>query len=268
MTAAASPEHRLLELLADQATVGLGDAERAELQAALAERPDVDAEATEIAAVAVHLALLGPVDTAVPETLRGRLLASADAFVHARMQADGSPTQAATVPARRLFLSFRALGWYAAAAAVLLAIAAWWPRPSSVPPGQPTLAEERTSLIETAPDVVRVAWQPLAEDRFAGVAGDVVWSTRRQTGYMRLRGLPAKNPTRQQYQLWIVDPRRDEKHPVDGGVFDVATADAETIIPIRAKLAINEPKVFALTLEQPGGVVVSKGPLLVVAKVQ
>jgi hypothetical protein len=38
-------------------------------------------------------------------------------------------------------------------------------------------------------------------------------------------------------------------------------------IPIHAKLRIGRPKAFAITLEHAGGVVVSDGPLLVVAAV-
>ena len=95
------------------------------------------------------------------------------------------------------------------------------------------------------------------------VAGDVVWNDAQQEGYMRLRGLPVNDPTRAQYQLWIVDPARD-KHPVDGGVFDVAEGD-EILVPIRAALRVDRPAAFVLTLEQPGGVVVSDGPHLVLA---
>jgi len=87
-----------------------------------------------------------------------------------------------------------------------------------------------------------------------------------QAGYMRLSGLVANEPGTAQYQLWIVDPDRDAR-PVDGGVFDVPADDEEVIIPIDSKLRINGPAAFAITLEKPGGVVVSAGPLLVVAPV-
>jgi phosphotransferase system IIA component len=52
---------------------------------------------------------------------------------------------------------------------------------------------------------------------------------------------------------------------VDGGVFDIQASNGEVIIPINAKLAVNKPTAFAITLEKTGGVVVSAGPLLVVA---
>ncbi|MEQ8838122.1 MAG: anti-sigma factor, partial [Lacipirellulaceae bacterium] len=68
----------------------------------------------------------------------------------------------------------------------------------------------------------------------------------------------AKNdPTKEQYQLWIFDADRNEAHPVDGGVFDIADANADTLIPIDARVPVNEATLFAITVERPGGVVVS-----------
>ena len=48
-------------------------------------------------------------------------------------------------------------------------------------------------------------------------------------------------------------------------MFDIPAGQTEVLIPIDAKLAVVDPKAFAITAEQPGGVVVSAGPLLVVA---
>jgi anti-sigma-K factor RskA len=84
----------------------------------------------------------------------------------------------------------------------------------------------------------------------------VVWSDEKQAGYMRFRGLPANDPTKQTYQLWIFDETQDPKTPIDGGTFDV-NADGEVIIPINAKLKARKPAMFAVTVEKPGGVVVS-----------
>ena len=101
---------------------------------------------------------------------------------------------------------------------------------------------------------------------YANATGQVIWNAEEQTGYMKLAGLPVNDPNKFQYQLWIVDPSRDAE-PIDGGVFDI-TAEGEVIIPIDAKLRSDSPAVFAITVEQPGGVVVSQGPLQVVAAVQ
>ena len=50
-----------------------------------------------------------------------------------------------------------------------------------------------------------------------------------------------------------------------GGVFDIPHGASAVVIPIDARLAVDDPVLFAITREQPGGVVVSKEPLLVVA---
>ena len=93
------------------------------------------------------------------------------------------------------------------------------------------------------------------------MSGEVVWSASTQQGYMRFRGLPANDPRVRQYQLWIFDATQDERYPIDGGVFDIGAAtpgaNGETIVPIAAKLSVREPKLFAVTVEKPGGVVVS-----------
>jgi anti-sigma-K factor RskA len=96
----------------------------------------------------------------------------------------------------------------------------------------------------------------------------VVWNNEQQQGFMRFKaGMPANDPRRDQYQLWIFDAQRDERYPIDGGVFDV-TPGQEVIVPIRAALRVKQPTLFAVTLEPPGGVVVSdRKHILVVAKV-
>ena len=49
---------------------------------------------------------------------------------------------------------------------------------------------------------------------------------------------------------------------VDGGVFDIGPG--EVIVPIRAALPVTTPKLFAVTIEKPGGVVVSSRQRIVV----
>jgi len=54
---------------------------------------------------------------------------------------------------------------------------------------------------------------------------------------------------------------------VDGGVFDI-TDDGKVIVPIEAKLPVGAPTLFAITVERPGGVVVSdQGRIAMVGKV-
>jgi anti-sigma-K factor RskA len=151
-------------------------------------------------------------------------------------------------------------GWAMAAmlAVVVVAVALT----SDTDPGGLDAAAARAALM-AEDDTTVVEWRRPEIPAYRGVTGDVVWNDQRQEGYLRLTGMPANDPRISQYQLWIVDPERDE-NPVDGGVFDIP-GNGEVIIPIRAKLDVSDPEAFAITREQPGGVVVSDGPLLVVA---
>jgi anti-sigma-K factor RskA len=80
---------------------------------------------------------------------------------------------------------------------------------------------------------------------------------------MRFVGLRRNDAAREQYQLWIFDGRRDQRYPVDGGVFDADGRD-EIVVPIRARLPVGTPLAFAVTLERAGGVVVSDRERVVV----
>ena len=120
--------------------------------------------------------------------------------------------------------------------------------------------EARDLLVKDASDLVALDFSGL--EAYEQMSGEVVWSDERQEGYMTLSGLPANDPAAKQYQLWIVDPARDER-PVDGGVFDIAAGTGTAVVPIRNPLAVSNPQAFVITLEQPGGVVVSKQEVVV-----
>jgi anti-sigma-K factor RskA len=174
-------------------------------------------------------------------------------------QTNSKQTASATIALREV------TGWFLAIAASVLAIASWVPL-SSKRTLEASITERRSRLIAEADDVVQVRWQKPADESADGRFGDVVWSSRRQEGFMRISGLSKNDPTREQYQLWIFDPARDA-NPIDGGVFDVSS-DGEVIVPIQAKLAVGDPTLFAITIEKPGGVVVSdKSRLPLLAKV-
>lgn len=87
--------------------------------------------------------------------------------------------------------------------------------------------------------------------------GDVVWDGFAQRGTMRFEGLPANDPSKRQYQLWIFDAERDAAFPVDGGVFDIPARGGETVVSISPKIVVHEAQAFVVTVEAPGGVVVS-----------
>lgn len=126
---------------------------------------------------------------------------------------------------------------------------------AGTPPPLLTAAQRREQLLASAPDVIQTNWVS-AKDKKA-VLGDVVWSNAQQKGYIRLRDLPALDPTQETYQLWIIDEAQNKKTPVSGGIFNVGQG-SEAVIPINAQLRIVNPKSFAVSKEKAGGVVVTK----------
>lgn len=142
------------------------------------------------------------------------------------------------------------IAWAVAAVLTLLLIVSWTIRPDT---------SSGLVGVDTSPDRVMSTFAGLGD--YEGISGSAVWSDELQEGYMSLEGLPLNDPKKQQYQLWIVDPERDEA-PVDGGVFDIVESGTVRI-PIDAKLRIDDPQAFVITLEQPGGVVKSKQEVVV-----
>lgn len=155
-------------------------------------------------------------------------------------------------------------------------------------PEQPvalTSAEQRDALIElhaNDQDLLRYTWTATEDPAVVGeVTGELIWDETLDEGYMTIAGLEVNDPSEFQYQLWIFDATRPlgelpqfegpfdgllTQRPIDGGVFDI-TADGEVVIPIDAKLLVQQGVAFAVTVEPPGGVVVSdrsRVPLLAI----
>ena len=146
------------------------------------------------------------------------------------------------------------LGWgIAACLAVLLLLGPSEPKVVTV--------AEKFEVLKESSGSMRLEFAP-ASDPYAKVEGEVIWNDERQEGYMSLINLAANNPKENQYQLWIVDPERDEL-PVDGGVFDIPEGVDKALIPIKNALQVDKPTLFVITLEQPGGVVKSKQEVVV-----
>jgi hypothetical protein len=272
---------RAHDLLADRALFGLDDADARELRDLGADADD----SYDLAAAAIDLATLPiePMPDAVadriaaarhPRTLAGWVMpgtpSAADvepvppiappppltpppAFPPAHPVSPGAPMVPLTRPRRR-----PALTWLAAAATLVLVAGAWW-----LLRNHPALtaAQSRADLLATATDATRLPWHPTPEA--ASASGDVVWSPSTQRGFLRFVGLPPNDPTRTQYQLWIFDRQRDQAYPVDGGVFDVSST-GEVVVPVTAKLRVGDATLFAVTVERPGGVVVSRREHIVV----
>ncbi len=122
---------------------------------------------------------------------------------------------------------------------------------------------KRAVLENTAKDMIQFPWHSRST-AIESISGDIIWTDQGQKGFIKITGLPMNDPIQNQYQVWILDPLKYEQ-PVDGGVFDVTQTDKPVIIPINPKLPISKAVAFAITLEQPGGVVVSSQPLLLTA---
>jgi Anti-sigma-K factor rskA len=247
-----SSDPRLRELLLERALRPLDESEHAELRALGGD----DDTSFDLAAAAIALAA-SPVEEPLPAWLAEKIL-------------DASPARTKKAwPA-----------WMATAAAVILAVAGWaWglnqqgktqvvmvpspPPAPSTPPPPLTPREERGAFLAKAKDAEKIDWHGTKDPAGQGATGDVVWSATEQRGYMRFAGLEPNDPTKTQYQLWIFDKDRDSRYPVDGGVFDVSSK-GEVVIPVTARLHVAAPTLFAVTLEKPGGVVVSKRERIVV----
>jgi anti-sigma-K factor RskA len=228
---------RLYDLLALRETGLLTPAEEAELRELQAKWPHVEPdELTRVAALVQ--AATAPAADPSPDFL-DRL--EADAALHFN-----PPRPIEPAPARRP----RVLEWCVAASLVIfVGVEGWrlWDQQQNRQPVALSAAEEREKLLTAG------AKQFPAK---AG-GGDVVWDAGTQRGYLSVSGLPANDPAKSQYQLWIVDAGRAHKEPVDGGVFDVGP-DGRAVVPIKAALTVREPVLFAVTVEPPGGVVVSE----------
>lgn len=262
---------RIDELQVDRAVQGLTPEETAELERLLTEAGLEDDDVAERIAASVDLSF-GPTEhEPLPADLRSKVVADAEKYfateltaarperaaprrtpapapVPSQLHADPGPAASGRVTPERSAAGF---AWWLAAAAVVLALVGWWPEISGSATIDPT--QQRVELLAKA-DTVRLDWS--TTEYAPDASGDVVWSQDSQRGFMRIAGLPKNDPTVSQYQLWIFDDTQE--HPVDGGVFDVDVETGEVLVPIDAKLIVQQPKVFAITVEKPGGVVVSK----------
>ncbi len=273
------PENeRLVELLVQQATEGLSPSEQHELKDLLQAHPDDDAEVLERTAAALFLAGDWR-EEPMPQEIRFRL----DEMTAAHsMQARVTTMPGGGLPRNKNMATpghGKGLAWLAAAAAIVVAVVAWWPRlqtwqdrpvdlltQASLDLG--TLAAIREKFVAESSPLLR-PWTKTEDAAGQGVTGDIVWDTASQTGYMRFAGLPVNDPQQVQYQLWIFDATRDERYPVDGGVFNIPAGATEVVVPILAKLEVRDPSLFAITIEKPGGAVVSaRERMVVVASVK
>lgn len=284
MAARLPDDERLCDLLAARATEGLDPAEQEELKQLSARYPELDPD--EFDRVAASIALAGLRVEPMPAALRTRIEADAEAWFHDRHEAPRSAV-VTQLPARPRPVTAWG-GWFAAAAALVLAITGWLQvermdseraalaaRQQALEAAtarlERELADKEAALAaqqEPAParlladlqgraGTSEIPWSATDDPAAGGAEGAVVWNGEAQAGVMRLRGLQPNDPATSQYQLWIFDAGRDDRFPVDGGVFDVPAGATETLVPIRARLPVGKAVLFAITVEPAGGVVVS-----------
>lgn len=211
--------------------------------------------------VAAEVALAAAVEgyQPLPESLRAKLAVETAARVGETLSSPGGAGSSLRLglPYRRAEpASSIGLPWILAAASLLLAVLGWmqaWSLPL-VP--SPAVARARLVAGE-GDDVLRLPWTATDDPAAAAASGDVVWNTETQEGYLRFRGLAANDSQVEQYQLWIFDARQDDRYPIDGGVFDIPPESGEVVVPIRPAIRVSQPTMFAVTVEKPGGVVVS-----------
>ena len=272
---------RLLELLADQTLAGLNADQERELKSLLEANPDFDVAALDRTAAMLDIAASAGDTEPLPDHLRDRILAQQQS------ECEPTDTRAHPMPLRNMPLRNKVrrrevVAWITAAACFLLAVLAWsrWPAanlpsgPSPDPPviaeknpsptrptdgdtiapnAGPTIAELREQLLRSTPDVLHLQ---LVSDTGAGgneSGGDIVWSSGRQIGYLRLRGLAGENPVQQrQYRLWIVGSDVSGNEFINGGIFPVDRSTGELILPIQADQFVQQPKMFVVSMEPSG----------------
>lgn len=242
---------RLYDLLADRATEGLSPTDSRELERLIGSiEDDVPVDCIDRVVAALDRPSIEP----LPDRLVNRLFESAE-----RYYPTGPVASVSTKVPRNGFNKIAALSGWSVAAALLVALV-WTNRgikapistlPTPVPP--PSIAERKERL---AADPVSQA-APFRSKQEDALRGEVVWSSTKQEGYLLVSGLKPNDPKVKQYQLWIVDEDRKSQPPVDGGVFDVGP-DGSALVPIRNPIPVRRAVLFAVTEEEPGGVVVSE----------
>ncbi len=264
---------KLLELLSDQAIFGLSEDESAELESLKNRFPDWENASFETAATIISLSKLPP-DEELPAHLREKIASQAESFFFQKYGTNeepelvsttsSSPENSITETAPTQTFGWNWLGWAVAAVAIIaLVINIWFmqnqpkeeiakvPAPTVTP--SPTLNEQLNQLLAST-KAIKASFDAMAFEKFKG---DVVWSNSEQKGYIRVSGLPVNDKSKSTYQFWIFDAVQGEKTPVSGGTFDI-DKNGDIIIPVNSDVKVSDPKAFAITVEKPGGVVVSK----------
>ena len=249
-------QERMLDLLTQRAAAGLSVAEERELAALLDAAGSADDDSFDAAAAALFLSETddaGP----MPEHLKAAVMSQIP---------DERPAVSVS-PERSNWFAW--LGWACAgvATAALIVSLVVPRRPADVAVGTPT----PSPAVSPKPDDMMAKYTAMAAKpgmvhadfakgsvKTMEVSGDVVWDDATQTGYMRLRGLPMNDTSKESYQLWIFDESQDEKTPIDGGVFNVGSNGEVKRLIQNGAISVNGQKI-AENIELTGKNLVKKG---------
>ena len=268
-------QDQLFDLLTKKAVYGLDAVEQVQLDEIDPGNALDQFHSLEITAAAISMIGIAH-DEPLPPHLFSKIATDAGQYigpVPAQAEAADTPwppvyKDVETTTEGRSFSWLGSLGWvFALIACAALVINIWFlpkradeqarnAQPTDFPAIK-TIAQMREEMIASTPGIVKANWVVGNLKDLKEMSGDVVWSDEKQAGYMRFRGLPVNDVMKTTYQLWIFDNTQDKATPIDGGTFDVSS-DGEVVIPINAKLKAQGPEMFAITVEKPGGVVVSK----------
>lgn len=264
-------KEKMLELLSDKAVFGLSDAEIAELAELEKNFPELNDESFELAAASIGMMNLDTSEP-MPEHLRTKIASDAEKYFASLKPETAAPSEPQTEKEEEFQKTFtfepkrsiwQWLGWLVAAfASIVLAVNIYTTPEVSGPTKTPTPIpeiklspiQEREQLLASSTDAVQSPWGDFDPTKPKNIKGDVVWSNSKQKGYVRFSNLPVNDKTKGTYQVWIFD--KNQKNPVSGGVFDV-NENGEVVVPIDSALKIQEPTMFGITEEKPGGVMVS-----------
>ena len=247
-------EERLMELLADRATQGLTPEEETELEQLLAEHPEIDVDMLEEAAAAVDLFLTGEPSEPLPKHLSDQLKRQApNASENAKSPTPVEPVkpvpESAPVKSGRYWPILAVCGWLAAAVFLVFLV-------RNPTPDKPTPTELADKWLRDG-DCQEIKGKSADAKKYPKANGKVLWKTSKQKGFLMLNGIPSNNPKESRYQLWIIDGKRSpDSPPINGGLFDVKD-DGQVVIPFEPQLPVAQVVAFAITREQPEGVVVS-----------
>ncbi|MCS6874689.1 MAG: anti-sigma factor [Acidobacteriota bacterium] len=246
-------DEKIKELISGKVLGSLEEEELKELEEITKNLPELaeEIESFELAAAAINLTSLNELEP-LPVHLKEKIIEEAE--VHFEKSPKALNTE-------KKIPIFAWLGWVFAGLAIIgLAVNIYFTH---------FLKQESNNLLErekilSMPDTIKLQWKdPKNPDQ---IIGDLAWNNAEQKGFVRFFSLPTNDPNKETYQLWIVD--EGQKYPIDAGLFNVNT-QGEIILPIDVRLKVEKPKMFVVTAEKPGGVVVSElKKVVAIAKIE